>query len=92
MADVAMFGPGKTAWVKEVGEWKRSSGNKQLTHCDFVTLLKKITERMTEEKIKNGFKDTGIFPLNQENLQLDRCIGADNEGDCNDKTRLKPGL
>ena len=75
MADVAMFGPGKASWGKEVENWNRESQNQQLTHCNFVKILKKVTERMTPEKIQDGFKKTGIWPLDATALQLDRCIG-----------------
>jgi hypothetical protein len=78
MADVAMFGPGKSAMAKEVQKWKATAENKTLNHCDFVKLLKIVTDRvMTSKAIQNGFKNTGIWPLNEENLQTDRCIGAD---------------
>jgi hypothetical protein len=78
MADVAMFGPGKSAMAKEVRKWKSSAGNQSLDHCVFVKLLKNVTQRvMTAKAIQNGFKDTGIWPLDATKLQLDRCIGAD---------------
>ena len=60
-------------------KWANTSDNKPLTHCDFVQLLKKVIDRMTPDQIKNGFKKTGIWPLNAENLQLDRCIGAETQ-------------
>jgi Tc5 transposase DNA-binding domain len=31
---------------------------------------------ITSDAIKNGFKATGIFPLNFENVKYDRCLGA----------------
>jgi hypothetical protein len=78
MADVAMFGPGKSAMAKEIRKWKANAENKTLDHCEFVKLLKTVTDRtMTPNAIQNGFKSTGIWPLNSENLRLDRCIGAD---------------
>jgi hypothetical protein len=82
MADVAMNGPGKSAYMKEVQNWKREKAeddHQPLNHCDFVKILKKATDKvMKPEAIQKGFKVTGICPLDAQNLQLDRCIGAEN--------------
>jgi hypothetical protein len=82
MADVAMNGPGKSAYMKEVQNWKREKAeddHQPLNHCDFVKILKKATDKvMKPEAIQKGFKVTGICPLDVRNLQLDRCIGAEN--------------
>jgi hypothetical protein len=82
MADVAMNGPGKSTYQKEVQNWMREKAeddHQPLNHCDFVKILKKVTDKvMKPEAIQKGFKVTGICPLDAQNLQLGRCIGAEN--------------
>lgn len=79
MADVLMFGPAKTKWIKVVQDWKMKpeNGDKELSLVDFVVLLKKVTDDMTPEQIQHGFHVTGIFKLDPENALVERAFGAD---------------
>lgn len=77
MCDVSMFGPAKQTFTKEVQKWKSASGNRDLDEIQFVKILKRVNDLvMLPEKIINGFKATGIYPLNVENVHLERCIGG----------------
>lgn len=78
MCDFAVFGALKTVWKKEVQNWKIETLNRQITLVDFVAILKRVQDTvMTPEKIINGFRATGIFPLNHENCHLERCLPTD---------------
>lgn len=77
MCDTSIFGPAKQGWKKEIIEWKRSNGNKEVDEIEFVKILKNVNDKvLTSDKIINGFKGTGIFPFNINNVHLERCIGA----------------
>lgn len=77
MCDVGMFGPGKQAWTSEVQVWRQQNRDKALDEVEFVKVLKKVNEKFIKpESIKNGFRATGIHPLNVENIHFDRCIGT----------------
>lgn len=77
MCDVGMFGPGKKAWAAEVQRWRRCNSDKVLDEVGFIRILQKVNREFIKEKsIKNGFRTTGIYPLNVENVRFDRCIGT----------------
>ena len=75
MCDFAVFGALKSIWKKEVQAWKIISKNREITLTDFVKILKTVQDKcMTPEKVINGFRATGIFPLDPENCHLERCL------------------
>jgi hypothetical protein len=75
MCDVAVFGALKTVWAKEVQRWKIENKNRDITMTDFVRILKRVQDSvMTPEKIINGFRGTGVYPLDPNNCHLERCL------------------
>ncbi|KAL4719073.1 hypothetical protein ACJJTC_011537 [Scirpophaga incertulas] len=70
--DVAFFGPLKKAWRKILYQYKlRNPIQTCLNKKHFPKLLSKLTEaiQMKEhENIKSGFKATGVFPLNPQEV------------------------
>jgi DDE superfamily endonuclease len=75
MCDVAIFGAFKGIYSKEIQKWKLQSGNRDVTLIDVVKILKTVQDQvMTSDAIKNGFRATGIYPLNIENCHLERCL------------------
>jgi hypothetical protein len=79
MCDVGMFGAGQKAWTKSVREWKGQPENrdKEIDEVAFVKILKQANDSFIKpESIINAFKATGIYPFNVENVQFDRCLGA----------------
>lgn len=76
-ADVGVFGPGKSIYSKEVQRWKQENGNRQLSMVDHIKVLKKVVDKaMTPDTIKNAFKKTGLFPLDENNVPVERCLGG----------------
>lgn len=77
MADVGMFAPAKRAFTKEVQNWRQQNKDKLLDEVEFISILMKANQRFIKpETIKNGFRATGIHPLNVENIHFDRCFGT----------------
>jgi hypothetical protein len=77
MCDVGMFGSGKKSWVTEVQSWRIQNKEEEMNEVEFVKVLKKVNDKfITAEAIKNGFRGTGIHPLNVENVKFDRCLGT----------------
>jgi len=84
MCDTSIFGPAKLGWKKEIRDWKRINGNKEIDEIEFIKILKSMNDRVIDEsKIINGFRGTGIYPLNIQNVHLERCIGIDDDSDMN---------
>ena len=76
MCDVAMFGPTKSGWKKEVHNFSQAIPKQELNEISFIGVLKKVIDRViTEEKIINGFRVTGMVPFNINNVDLSKCIG-----------------
>lgn len=66
--DVSVFGPMKTAWKKKVKSFMTTKGRKP-TRNDFYDLfVPAYEEGATMKNIKSGFKDTGIYPFNNNAL------------------------
>ncbi|KAG5674774.1 hypothetical protein PVAND_004724 [Polypedilum vanderplanki] len=77
MADVSMYRPVNSEWNKSVQEWKFKNNKQNLDECDFVTILNSVEKKVFEpQKIKNGFRSVGVFPLNFNNLHVDRFLGS----------------
>lgn len=75
MCDVAIFGAMKGAWTREVQKWKIETKNREVRLTDVVKILKRVQDKViTPETIINGFRATGIYPLNAENCRVDRCL------------------
>lgn len=82
MCDTSIFGPAKLGWRRELTDWKRNNGNKEVDEIDFIKILKSMNDRViNESKIVNGFKGTGVFPLNVQNVHLERCLGVEDDSD-----------
>lgn len=80
MCDVGMFGSGKKHWAREVQTWRIHNKDKEFDEIEFVKVLKKVNDKfITRTAIMNGFRATGIYPLNVENVKFDRCLGSSNE-------------
>lgn len=76
MADVSVFGPSKTAWKKEILAWERENHDQMLDEVQFIPLLKKMMDKaMTKENIISGFRATGIYPFNVEQVNFNKCLG-----------------
>ncbi|XP_062530744.1 uncharacterized protein LOC134200891 [Bombyx mori] len=71
--DVAFFRPMKIAWRNVVLKWKKTDGKAQSTipkGC-FPRLLNKLMEELRNNSKANiiaGFRKTGIYPINEEEV------------------------
>ena len=65
--DKGVFGPFKVHWRQVCHDYRVSHPGKVVTIYDFSSLLSKAwMESMSAVNIIQGFKTTGIYPLNQE--------------------------
>lgn len=77
MCDVGMFGPAKSAWLESVRAWKSANKNEQIDEVNFIPIFKETCGRFIKEtSIKSGFRATGWFPFEVENIHFDRCLGT----------------
>jgi hypothetical protein len=71
--DVAFFRPLKIAWREILLQWKKKEGSKEksLPKSVFPRLLNSLYNKIqtnAETNLKSGFKKTGIFPLNRQEV------------------------
>lgn len=79
MADVGMFGPAKASWKKEMHSWRVENHDKLMDEVKFIPLLKKVMDTsLTKDKILSGFKATGIYPFDMNQVDYKKCLGAEN--------------
>ena len=66
--DVSVFKPAKTNWTKIVKSWFRQTRFQTVSKSVFPTLLNKLFDTLVEKPdyLINGFRATGIWPLNKE--------------------------
>jgi hypothetical protein len=62
---VDVFESLKSAWSSEIESWKEETPNRQIEMRELVDILKRAQDEvLTEEEIVDGFRVTGIHPLN----------------------------
>lgn len=72
--DVAFFRPMKSHWRHVLSSWKKSLAGSRCTSIpkdQFPTLLGKLMDALEagrEQNLKAGFRKTGIFPLNKNEV------------------------
>lgn len=79
--DVAFFRPLKMSWKNTVHTWRMEHNGAKICREDFAPLLEKSIEGM-ENKIKiisNGFRATGLFPFEVENINFSKYFRIDPE-------------
>jgi hypothetical protein len=75
--DVAVFKALKSRYVKEVIDYKYQNNLSELNEVDFIKILSRaIRHSITPEIIKNGFRATGIHPLDRNAVRDDRLLGV----------------
>uniref|UniRef100_A0A1Y1LYU9 HTH CENPB-type domain-containing protein n=1 Tax=Photinus pyralis TaxID=7054 RepID=A0A1Y1LYU9_PHOPY len=74
-ADVAVFKPLKSGWATEVRKWKYENFPKDVTRSTFGTILKSVFDKYASHKtIQNGFRKSGLFPFDKNNVDYSKCI------------------
>ncbi|KAG5682362.1 hypothetical protein PVAND_011718 [Polypedilum vanderplanki] len=77
MCDTTIFAPTKKRWRSEVTNYKRELQKNEIDQVDFIKILSRVMiKTMTPDLIKNGFRGTGIFPLDRSKIHRDRLIGT----------------
>lgn len=69
--DVAFFRPLKCKWRSLLQEWRNNGNKGSLSKIHFPPMLKKLLESLEdkcEDKIKSGFKKTGIVPVDRQQV------------------------
>jgi hypothetical protein len=75
--DVAVFKALKSRYIKEVTDYKFQHNLSELDEVDFIKILSRaIHHSVTPEIIKNGFRATGIYPLDRNAVRDDRLLGV----------------
>ena len=64
--DVAVFSPLKTAWRRQLTDYKRDTLNKSLLKKHFSEQFKTLCSSISADNVKSGFRATGLIPYNPE--------------------------
>lgn len=77
-ADVASFKPLKAGWKKYLRLWyAENDSGEVLNKQNFAPLLQKVVNSCTDPSIAiNGFRSTGLFPLNPDAINYEKCLGS----------------
>ena len=73
-ADVSVFKPFKQYWREEVSNFIRENPMSNVRRVDVAPLIAKVLKRITPASIINGFRATGLFPLNPDAVSYSRCL------------------
>ena len=75
-----MFSPAKKSWQKAVQRWKTENTMTILDEVKVVKLLKQVNDEFIKpQSIKNGFRVTGIHPLDVEAVMFERLYGSSSQ-------------
>lgn len=72
-ADVAVFRSMKSMWRKEIQKGKNIDIT--INKANFADYFMKAFRQLSPEVIRNGFRRTGLFPFNAENVDFSKCLG-----------------
>lgn len=93
--DVSVFRPLKNAWKSEVQRWRLENNGQKLQKHHFGKVFEAALQHITNTTISNGFKISGLFPFNVENVQFSKISlkrtnsPVKNTGECSPKKLLK---
>lgn len=74
--DVAIFKPLKNAWRKVMHKYKKGT-TKAVSKVNFAPLFSEAMKEVTKSTIiQNGFKATGLYPFNSNNVDYSKCIST----------------
>ncbi|KAH9632239.1 hypothetical protein HF086_002874 [Spodoptera exigua] len=75
-ADVAAFRPIKAGWKKMLREWYIACNYQEnLNKESFAPLLKKVVDSCAKkETLINGFRVTGLYPFEADNVDYSKCL------------------
>lgn len=75
MCDTSVFGPVKDKWIEAIQRYRKENNYKIVEEVAFVKVLKNMNDvAIKKETIINGFRMTGIFPFDKQNVDYSRCI------------------
>ena len=80
-AGVAVFKPLKSYWREEVHQFQRENVNAVVRKQNVGKMLLNVLKKLKTESIKNGFRVTGLFLLNIENVDFSKCLEVEEEED-----------
>ncbi|XP_049940978.1 uncharacterized protein LOC126417125 [Schistocerca serialis cubense] len=73
--DVAVFGPMKKMWKKIVQKWRFENNGTEISKSDVPSVLSQIIiEPKMMENIRAGFRATGLFPFNVNNVDYSKIV------------------
>ena len=73
-ADIGPFKALKHYWREEVHNKHRQDPNNSVKRRDVAPTISNVLKKTTKESIINGFKRTGLFPLNVEAVDFTKCV------------------
>lgn len=75
--NVSLFQNLQRSWSTKVAEWRDKNDNQRIRKEDFAPLLKEAMSQLDWEKImRNGFRKTGLHPLNPDAIDYQHLLTA----------------
>lgn len=76
-ADVSCFKSLKSIWKKTIEDFKKFDLTRRVEKSDFGLLMVMTFEQLKEETVVNGFRASGIYPWNFNNIDFSKCLGSE---------------
>ena len=73
-ADVSVFKPLKVYWRDEVHAFQRKNPNTVVRRADVGSMLLNVLRKVKPSSIINGFRVTGLYPLEPNNVDYTKCL------------------
>ena len=74
-ADVSCFKSLKVIWRNVVREHNANFLNNAISKAHFGDLMKKTFDQLSPQTIKNGFRASGLYPWDSNNIDYTKCLG-----------------
>lgn len=73
--DVSVFRPLKQGWKKTVKNWRVDHDGEDVNRFNFSQVLHRLFGQLDLKKaIQSGFRVTGLFPFNANNVDYTKCV------------------
>jgi hypothetical protein len=80
-ADVAVFGPIKKMWRKEVRNFQIKKVGEVVTKQVFASLLKNVVDSVNPDNLRQGFRACGLYPFDENAIDYSKCLGQSTNKD-----------
>ena len=88
--DVSVFKSLKSLWATAKNKWKETHLNENISKKSFPTVFKGAVDQITLSTVVNGFRKSGLYPLDPGKVDYSKCVRDHLQQECEEAELLSP--